>query len=172
MAKEYSLDDLWQDPGFMGELDVEKIEQKYAEIDDQLIALNELVKKYQSEALGAKERGDAETLSNTLVRLARVNAALGGKASYAMYVARNAERVYRRTREQTKLDAIAEKNAIGKADSMAYVDDEVEKTFKLYSDTQLLADKASDMSYRTDTFLKMAQSGLSLIKQDINGGRP
>lgn len=104
--------------------------------------------------------------------MSRVNSALGGKAAYAAYVARNAERAYRRVREQKKLDAIAEKNAIGKADSMAYVDTSVEEAFTLWSSVQLLADTASDMSYRTDTFLKMSQSGLSLIKNDINGGRP
>lgn len=164
-----SLDQLLNDPTLMGEMDVKEIEARYSETDDQLAALNELVKKYQSNAVGAKERGDAETLSNTLIRLARVNSALGGKAAYAMYIARNAERVYRRVREGKKLQAITEKNAIGKADSMAYVDAEVEKAFKLYTEVQLLADKASDMSYRTDTFLKMSQSGLSLIKNDING---
>lgn len=159
------------DPANEGEMDVKNIEERYAETDDQLNELDKLVKQYQSTALAAKERGDAETLSNTLIRLARVNSALGGKAAFAMYIARNSERVYRRIREQTKLNAINEKNAIGKADSMAYVDDEVEKAFRLYSEVQLLADKASDMSYRVDTFLKMAQSGLSLIKNDI-AGRP
>lgn len=157
------------DPFDAGELEVQEIERNYATTDDQLKELDKLVKQYQSTALAAKERGDAETLSNTLIRLSRVNSALGGKAAYAMYIARNAERVYRRVREQKKLDAIAAKNAIGKADSMAYVDADVEKVFTLWSNVQLLADTASDMSYRTDTFLKMAQSGLSLIKNDING---
>lgn len=157
------------DPANEGEMDVANIEARYSETDDQLAKLDKLVKTYQSTALAAKERGDAETLSNTLIRLARVNSALGGKAAYAMYIARNSERVYRRVRETVKLQAIADKNAIGKADSMAYVDDEVEAAFRLYSEVQLLADRASDMSYRVDTFLKMAQSGLSLIKNDING---
>lgn len=159
------------DPFDQGELMVQEIERNYTSTDEQLQELDKLVKSYQSTALAAKERGDAETLSNTLIRLSRVNSALGGKAAYALYIARNAERCYRRVREQKKLDAINEKNAIGKADSMAYVDDEVEKAFMLYSNVQLLADTASDMSYRTDTFLKMAQSGLSLIKNDI-AGRP
>lgn len=156
-------------PSDEGEIDVANIEARYNETDDQLKELDKLVKSYQSTALAAKERGDAETLSNTLIRLARVNSALGGKAAFALYIARNSERVYRRIREQTKLDAINNKNAIGKADSMAYVDDEVEKAFRLYSEVQLLADRASDMSYRVDTFIKMGQSGLSLIKKDIHG---
>lgn len=157
------------DPANEGEMDVATIEANYKDTDDQLKELDKLVKQYQSQALAAKERGDAETLSNTLIRLARVNSALGGKAAYALYIARNAERVYRRVRETTKLQAIAEKNAIGKADSMAYVADEVESAFRIYSEVQLLADTASDMSYRVDTYLKMAQSGLSLIKKDIHG---
>ena len=158
-----------QDPADEGDMDVISIEQQYKETEDQLKQLDKLVKKYQSLALAAKERGDAETLSNTLIRLARVNSALGGKAAYAMYIARNSERAYRRARENVKLAAINEKNAIGKADSMAYVDQDVESAFRIYSEVQLLADTASDMSYRVDTFIKMGQSGLSLIKNDING---
>lgn len=153
-----------------GEMDVKLIEDGYVHTEEQLDELDKLVKQYQTKALAAKERGDAETLSNTLIRLARVNSALGGKAAYAMYIARNADRLYRRIRENKKLDAIALKNAIGKSDSMAYVDPEVEKAFIIFTECQLLADTASDMSYRTDTFLKMAQSGLSLIKNDIKGG--
>lgn len=159
------------DPFDQGELDVQEIERQYSTTDDQLKELDKLVKQYQSTALAAKERGDAETLSNTLIRLSRVNSALGGKAAYALYIARNSERLYRRVRENKKLAAIAANNAIGKADSMAYVDQDVERAFALYSQVQLLADTASDMSYRTDTFLKMGQSGLSLIKNDI-AGRP
>ncbi len=54
----------------------------------------------------AKENGNPEMLSNTLMRLGRVNSAFGSKAAFAKYVARNADRAYRRLREQVKLDAI------------------------------------------------------------------
>lgn len=160
------------DPFSSEELAIKQLEQEHQQIEDQLAQLEQKSREYQTIAMQAKERGDAETLSNTLVRLSRVNSAVGGKAAYAAYIARNAERAYRRVREQVKLDKIAEKNAIGKAESMGYVDEQTESAFRVYSDIQLIADTASDLSYRTDTFLKMAQSGLSLIKNDINGGRP
>lgn len=155
------------EPEEQGVMDVQEIEEAHGTIESQLHELEELVKKYQSRALGAKERGDPETLSNTLIRLARVNSALGGKAAYAKYVARNADRVYRRYRESQKLRHIELGMAIGKAESAGYV--EADEHFKIYSDVQYLADKADDMAYKTDTFMKMAQSGLSLIKNDIKG---
>jgi len=65
----------------LGVMDVTTIEERYKDTDDQLKELDKLVKQYQTVALAAKERGDAETLSNTLIRLARVNSALGGKAA-------------------------------------------------------------------------------------------
>lgn len=157
------------DPFDAGDMDVQEIEQAYADLGEQMAELDKLVKKYQTTAMTAKEKGDPETLSNTLIRLARVNSALGGKAAYAKYIARNAERAYRRTREQIKLQKIEEKNAIGKAESLGYVADDTEEVFKIWSNAQLLADTADDMAYRTDTFMKMSQSGLSLIKKDLHG---
>lgn len=157
------------DPFDEEELAIQEIERDYKNTEDQIEQLEVKIKTYQAQAMQAKERGDSETLSNTLVRLARVNSALGSKSAYALYIARNSDRAYRRIRERVKLNKINEKNAIGKAESMAYLDSQVEAAFKLWSSVQLLADTANDMSYRTDTFLKMAQSGLSLIKNDING---
>lgn len=159
------------DPGEEELLSIKLIEEEFASTDEQIIALQKKIKNYQTTAMQAKERGDGETLSNTLVRLARVNTALGSRAAYAKYIARNAERVYRRTREAVKLKKINNGAAIGKAESMAYTAKDVEQAFQTYSSVQLLADDADDMAYRTDTFLKMAQSGLSLIKHDINDGR-
>lgn len=149
--------------------EVREIEETYSEIDEQIKELEKLIKNYQAEAVKAKESGNPEKLSNTLMRLGRVNSALGNKAAYAKYIARNAERAYRRTRESIKLEEISKKQAIGKAESMGYVDRRTETVYKLYSNVQLLADQADDLCYRTDTFLKMSQSGLSLIKNDIVG---
>lgn len=149
------------------EIDVHEIEREHSRIEEQLEKLQELVKKYQSEAVQAKEKGDPETLSNCLIRLARINSALGSKAAFAKYVARNAERVYRRDREHSKLRHIEMGMAIGKAESQGFVD--ADKSFKIYTDVQLLADTADDLAYRTDTFMKMSQSGLSLIKKDLHG---
>jgi hypothetical protein len=160
------------DPFDDEDMQIQEIESKHSELEDQLYELEKKVKAYQTTAMLAKERGDAETLSNTLVRLARVNSAVGGKSAYAAYVARNADRAARRLRSRTKLGFISDKHAIGKAEEMANIDKKVEKAFLVHSEVQLIADTFSDLSYRTDTFLKMSQSALSLIKQDINGGRP
>lgn len=158
-----------KDPFDEAELEIQQLIKEHDDIEAQMAELDKLVRKYQSTALAAKERGDAETLSNTIIRLSRVNSALGNRASYAKYVARNADRAYRRLRDTKKLDYINEKNAIGKAESMAYIDKTVDDAFHIYSQVQLLADTADDLAYKTDTFIKMCQSGLSLIKQDIRG---
>jgi len=155
------------DPADQSEMEVSQIESEYQSIESQIDELQKRIKKYQSNAIGYKENGNPEMLSNTLIRLARVNSALGSKAAFAKYVARNADRAYRRCREQSKLDYIDTGMAIGKAESKGYL--AAGDVFKIYSDSQLLADTAEDMAYRTDTFLKMSQSGLSLIKQDIQG---
>lgn len=158
------------DPFDEAELEIQDIQKKYSDTEDQIAELRKKIQGYQSKALLAKEKGNPETLSNTLIRLARVNSALGSRAAYAKKVARDSERAYRRLRGRTQLKFIDEqKMAIGKAEQAAYMDENVDRAFRIYSDVQFLADDAEDLSYRTDTFMKMAQSGLSLIKNDIQG---
>lgn len=157
------------DPFSQGELEVQKIEREYETTHEQIEELEKKIKEYQSKILFAKEKGDPENLSNNLIRLARVNSALEGKASYAKYIARNADRAYRRLREQVKLDKISGGSPIGKAESEAYIDNKVDTAFKIFSEVQLMADNAEGLGFRTDTFMKMAQSGLSLIKNDVRG---
>lgn len=155
MATSNIIDDIDVDPPEVNEEDrimnnIEKLEGK--------------IKELQVESIRASEKGDPETLSVNLMRLAHVNSALGKNAAYATYIARNADRAYRRAREQAKLNYINDKMTIGKAESQAYID--VDSMVNIYSEAQLVADQASDLCFRTDTFLKLSQSRLSLIKND------
>jgi len=146
-----------------------QVDSLKVDLVEDLDKLRVLIKKYQDEATRAGERGDPESLRNALVRLSRTNAALGAKASRAKYIARLADRVYRSHRDSKKLAYISDGNAIGKAESMAYVHKSTDELFNAYNECQLLADEADDLAYKTDTFLKMAQSSLSIIKNDIQG---
>lgn len=137
------------------------------EVEQNIEQLMEKVKALQAVAVKASDNGDPETLSKTLLQLARINSALGKNGAYAQYIARNTDRAARRTRAQSTLD-YAKGQAVNKSELQAELDSK--EDFQLASDAQLIADQASDLCFRTDTFLKMAQSRLSLIKGDIRNG--
>lgn len=167
MGKSMATSDIIDDIG--EESDAEPMEVDEAEQTTKAIdTLETKIKGLQGDIVTASERGDPETLSTLLLRLGRVNSALGRQAAYAKYLARNADRAYRMEREQGKLSLIRGGMAIGKAESQAYVDSG--HLVNIYSEVQLLADQADDLCFRTDTFLKMAQSRLSLIKGDAVRG--
>lgn len=126
------------------------------------------IKTLQEEATTASEQGNDEGLSTSLMRLARMNAGLGRQAAYAKYIARNSDRAARRYRAGRTLE-LATSMAVNKSQLQAELDSE--EQFKVASDAQLVADEADDLTYRTDTFMKLGQSRLSLIKQDKYSGR-
>lgn len=131
------------------------------------------IKSYETKILKCQEiisdaskNSDPETISDTLVKLARLNSGIGREAAHVAYLARNAEQAYKREREDKKLSYIFKGWPIGKAESQAFVDANV--SHEIFSETKLIADQASDLSYRTDTFMRMAQSRLSLISKELN----
>jgi hypothetical protein len=128
--------------------------------------LSEKIKNKQEEITTAA-RDDPETLSISLIQLARYNSALGKHAAYAKYIARNADRAARRHRAERTLEYSASL-AVNKSELKAEI--ESAELFKVASDAQLIADESDDLTYRTDTYLKMAQSRLSLVKGDIKRG--
>ncbi|HET8708965.1 MAG TPA: hypothetical protein VFL85_01650 [Candidatus Saccharimonadales bacterium] len=144
-------------------------DEKVPEIDDteltqrQIDTLTEQVKRYQDEITVASQNSDPETLSNGLLKLARINSALGRQAAYAKYLARNADRSARRFRAKQTLD-YSKSAAVNKSELQAELD--AKTGFRVASEAQLIADQADDLCFRTDTFLKLAQSRLSLIKND------
>lgn len=129
--------------------------------------LSDKIESLQKAAIAASERGDPDTLSMLLMRIAYVNSALGKHGAKAQYIARNADRAARRHRANKTL-GYAQGMAVNKSELQAELDSE--KQFMTASEAQLIADEASDLCYRTDTFLKMSQSRLSLIKNDAIRG--
>ncbi len=110
---------------------------------------------------------DLETMTQSMVRLARANSALGKLGAYAKYIARNSERAYRAYRSEKTLE-LSKTMAVNRAEPQAYIDSK--QQFDIYSECQLLADEASDLCFRTDTFLDQARTRSSLIKGDIARG--
>ena len=109
---------------------------------------------------------NVELLSLNLPKLAVANISLGRYAAYATYLARNAERAYKRKREDQKLHYMFQKWTAAKSEAQAFVD--VEADFQVYSEAQRVADEARDLTYRTDTFIDQARSRLSLISKEMN----
>ena len=138
------------------------LEEVVADID----MLSKKIATKQGEIVEAA-KANPETLSISLLQLARYNSALGKHAAYAKYIARNTDRAARRFRAETTL-TLSKTQAVNKAELQSEIDSA--KLFRVASDAQLIADEADDLTYRTDTFLKMAQSRLSLIKGDIQRG--
>lgn len=158
-----ALDDLIED------IDEEPPEQPDKSIEDLIAELSDLVKHFQAQVIEASNRADPESLSKHMMRLARVNSALGRHAGYAKYVARNAEHAYKAARDQKKLDSMEAGKSGTYGDTQRYIKSSTEH--KIWSDAQLIADQADDLCFRTDTFLKLSQSRLSLIKGDAARGR-
>lgn len=135
------------------------------EVENSITTLSSKIKLLQDEMTVAAV-DNPEELSLGLMKLGRLNSALGRHAAYAEYIARNADRAARRFRANKTLEA-SQTQAVNKSELQAEIDSE--EVFTAASYTQLVADQAKDLSYRTDTFLKMSQSRFSLIKGDLNG---
>lgn len=156
--------------------------QDYDQVSQDIINLKSQIKEKVDEATTASNQGNDEGLSKALNSLARINSGLGQKAAMAKYVARMASRALDKLKEEKKNKrseltlTYSKTQAVGKSEHQARVDTaEMENTidefFKTYNMAQLLADEADDLTYRTDTFLKMGQSRLSLLKGDKHNGR-
>lgn len=140
------------------------------------------IQKLQDDAEVASQSGDDENLSITLQSLARKNSALGQRAAYAKYISRNAQRVVDSLKEEKDAKrsqytlTYSEQQAVGKSEHQAKVkvhdlySEKIEEAFRVYSESRLVADEADDLTYRTDTYCKLAQSRLSLLKADKNRG--
>lgn len=141
--------------------EVEQVEKDINNLTDRVKELHDICTK-------ASNGGDPETLSVNLLELARVNSGLGRRGKYAMYIARNAEHAYKAAREQYKVDAINAGKSATYGDTQRYIrstDDH-----RVYSEALLIGEQAGDLAYRTDTFLDLARSRLSLIGKDIRNG--
>lgn len=155
---------------------------EYDELSEQIIDLKRKVTKKMDEATVASQKGDDETLSMSLDSLARLNSGLGQKAAMAKYVTRLAARALEKLKEQKDARRseltlhYSATQAVGKSEHQAKVEvmdmvPEIDELFGVYNLAKLLADEADDLTYRTDTFLKMGQSRLSLLKGDKHNGR-
>jgi len=156
----------------MVELDLNKVQEDIEKI-------TQTIWKKQTEASIASENSNDETLSILLTTLARYNSSLGRNSATAKAIARDMKRVYENFKEDQKtrvseltLKLINEGNPVGKSEHQAKVDAAKEfkplinDAFVVYNETQLIADQADDLTYRTDTYLKMGQTRVSLIKAD------
>lgn len=148
------------------------------ELAETIEKLKAKAKKFIDAAESASQSNNDENLSLALQSLARVNSALGQKAAYAKYIARNAQRVVdsiKEDKDATRSELtlmFAENQAVGKSEHQAKVQvhadfsNKINEAFSAYSEAKLLADEADDLTYRTDTYCKMCQSRLSLMKAD------
>lgn len=153
-------------------------------LEDLVSSIEKLKKKIglkQDEAEIASQQSNDEGLSVALGSLARFNSALGQKAAYAKYIARNSNRAVERLKEQKDAERsrmtleLSQTQAVGKSEHQARIDimswiPKIDEAFDIYSQAKLIADQADDLTYRTDTMLKMAQSRLSLLKADKHRG--
>lgn len=161
MATDAIIEDIDQDPPEVDEqAEADKLERD-------LVTLQTRVKELQGEIEQASKRGDDETMSHLLISLGRANSALGHRGAKAQYIARNADRAARRRRASLTLE-YAHSQAVNKASLQAEVD--TEKDFTIASEALLISDQAVDLAFRTDTFMKMAQTRVSLIKGDKHRG--
>lgn len=152
----------------VGDIDVEPAEvDEVAATQRAIVELSELVSHFQAEVVKSSNTNDPEGISTAMLRLARINSALGRHAAFAKYIARNADRAAKRGRAERTL-ANAADMAVNKAELKAEISSKTD--FEIASEAQLVADQADDLCFRTDTFLKMSQSRLSLIKNDAARG--
>jgi hypothetical protein len=158
MAPSDIMDDIDQEP-----VEVDEIRETV----EAITKCRSSIERLQVESIEARRNTDSDTLSLLLMRIARANSTLGKHGAFANYIARNADRSARRYRGERVIE-LSKSMAVNKAEPQAEA--ESKHLFQVASDAQLTADEATDLCYRTDTFLKMAQSNLSLIKDDIHRG--
>ena len=137
-----------------------------------------LVRTKQDAAENASINNDDETLSLTLTALAMVNTSLGKRGAWASYIARNAEQVVKVLKEQKDIRRseltleYSNTGPVGKAEHQAKVDaykefnQQINEAFKAWSDAKQVADEVESLGYRVDSYLKMCQSRLSLMKSE------
>ena len=158
----------------MAGLDLNKVQE---DIEN----LTQNIWKKQTEASAASENSNDETLSILITTIAMYNSSLGRNAAIAKAIARDMKRAYeslkedKETRRAVLTLEYSQDGPVGKAEARAKVEAAEEfkplisDAFKVYNEVQLIADQADDLTYRTDTFLKMSQTRVSLIKADKKG---
>ena len=137
-----------------------------------------LVRTKQDAAENASINNDDETLSLTLTALAMVNTLLGKRGAWASYIARNAEQVVKVLKEEAKIRIseltleYSQTQPVGRSEHQAKVDaykeykDKIKESFDAWSDAKQVADEVESLGYRVDSYLKMCQSRLSLMKSE------
>jgi len=137
-----------------------------------------LARSKQDDAEIASKANDDETLSLTLTALAMVNTSLGKRGSWASYIARNAGEVVKVIKEEAKIRIseltleYSQTQPVGRSEHQAKVDahkeykDKIKEAFTAWSDAQQVADEIESLGYRLDSYLKMCQSRLSLMKSE------
>jgi len=137
-----------------------------------------LARNKQDAAENASINNDDETLSLTLTALAMVNTSLGKRGAWASYIARNAEQVVKVLKEEAKIRIseltleYSQTQPVGRSEHQAKVDaykeykDKIKEAFTAWSDAQQVADEIESLGYRLDSYLKLCQSRLSLLKAD------
>jgi len=155
----------------MPELDLNRVQEN-------IELLRSRIQAKQAEATKASDDSNDETLSINLLTLARQNSGLGQNAATAKAIARDMKRVFeglkedRDTRRSELTLEYSQDGPVGKAEHRAKVDAAkefkplIDDAFKIYNEVQLIADQADDLTFRTDTYLKMGQTRVSLLKSD------
>ena len=156
----------------MPELDLNKTQEN-------IESLKGKIWEKQTEATLASDNSNDETLSVVLLEIARHNSALGQNAATAKAIARDMKRVVddlKKERDikvsQLTLDLVNSGSPVGKAEHRAKVSAHkefkplIDNAFSIYNKVQLIADQADDLSFRTDTFTKLGQTRVSLLKAD------
>ena len=148
------------------------------DLSESIEKLIALVRAKQDVAEKASSNNDDETLSLTLTALAIVNTSLSKRGSWANYIARNSDQAFKALKEEAKIRVseltleYSKDQPVGRSEHQAKVDafrefkDRTDKSFKIWSDAQQIADEIESLGYRVDSYLKMCQSRLSLMKAD------
>ena len=152
------------------------------ELSESIEKLMIIARDKQDKAELASKNNDDETLSLTLTALAMVNTSLGKRGAWATYIARNAEQVVKSLKEESKI-RVSEltleyslASPVGRSEHQAKVDthkeykDKINEAFKAWSDAQQVADEVESLGYRLDSYLKLCQSRLSLMKSEKRNG--
>lgn len=146
--------------------------------EENIEKLRTRIQKLGAEAEKASNDSNDETLSITLLSLARANSGLGQNAAVAKAIARDMKRVYDQLREDEKIRVseltlrYSESGPVGKSEHQAKIDASKEfkplirDAFVLYNEVQLIATRADDLTFRTDTYIRLGQTRVSLLKSD------
>lgn len=148
---------------------MEEIQKQVNKLEEESVPIAKKINEYHKKCFKAIQNDDVEALSKYVVEIAALNSQLGHKMAEAGWLARKADRAYRKFREKIKVDYVDNhKKAIGYADSQKYIDSFNEH--EIYNKAAYMEEDLKSLRHSTEDLIDTIRSRIGVIRSDIKNG--